>query len=900
MWEQTLSGLIKALRASKDNESSVIKQSLAEISQEVRSTELELKAGAVLKLCYLDMLGYPQLSAYSFNVIECMSSNKIQFKLIGYLAANQSFGPSTEVSMLTTNLLKKDLVSQPTRSVFNSSSNPPSILSTTLASLPHLLTSQNYVDLTPDILSILNHSKPAIRKRAIIVIHTLAKLDLQRALDEEQLSLGKRHSELDRRMAVWVDRLREKLLDEDLSVVNSAVNVVCELALTYPWPWLELAAELYDLLKLGSNNWMMIKIVKLFTALTPIEPRLTRKLLPALTELISTTNAMSLLYECIHTILAGGLLTNADAHELASTITDKLAGFLSDPDQNLRYIALVGLHKLLGSAPNALEGHLHTILCLVTDPDPSLSSRALALVEGIRYHPSTLQETIDFLLAHIYGRHPELSDSESEEPSAAIRSLVQATTGTRSPNLVSLSQLAAHRRQVAEIVISIGCRDTYAQITDFEAFLDTLLALAPFLDSPKLLSDTLIDLVSRVPGLRPYAVQTLSKVDHTSPALRAGIWICGEYSTGLEIGNFLEVSTLEPHLTSLALHNALKRLSRALKHILLNQDSSEHNTTEAIKLVEQLAKQTQTVIDASTGKEGMDVCVMVERARELGVLLSYILHNLQSSPPRLPSRPLPPPPQRTSFYEAPNPFASQAAQEREEEEEELPIWYTTLQSLFSAFELRPVAPLAQSMVVPPDELELESWRTYLIAPRRPEGEDDGRKGLRDEFGRLVEETEKPKKKKVKKKAGERRGATQQEVDEEEEIDLDAIPIVKLDLSDVGLDSEVEKQRQKKKGKKKKDEPGVLLRRKPDGGGTAPELSVDRVGEMPDLSYLGRRPSPAVPAVELDSTVLVKPDVPLQADQQETAGAGMKEVVKVVVKKKKRKVKVKRDEAGSGS
>lgn len=107
MWEQTLSGLIKALRAKKDQEKLVIQQALSEISKEVKTTDLDLKAGAILKLTYLDMLGYPQLSTYSFNVIECMSSPKFHIKQIGYLAACQSFGPKTEVSMLTTNLVKK-------------------------------------------------------------------------------------------------------------------------------------------------------------------------------------------------------------------------------------------------------------------------------------------------------------------------------------------------------------------------------------------------------------------------------------------------------------------------------------------------------------------------------------------------------------------------------------------------------------------------------------------------------------------------------------------------------------------------------------------------------------------------------------------------------------------------
>jgi AP-3 complex subunit delta len=52
------------------------------------------------------MLGY-DMSWASFHVVEVMSSPKYHLKAVGYLAATQSFGPDTDVLMLTTNLLKK-------------------------------------------------------------------------------------------------------------------------------------------------------------------------------------------------------------------------------------------------------------------------------------------------------------------------------------------------------------------------------------------------------------------------------------------------------------------------------------------------------------------------------------------------------------------------------------------------------------------------------------------------------------------------------------------------------------------------------------------------------------------------------------------------------------------------
>jgi AP-3 complex subunit delta-1 len=123
MWERTLQDLIRGLRANKKDESKFIAQAVDEIRREVKGKDMELKAGAVLKLTYvrdmprphtrsltahvqLEMLGH-DMSWASFHVVEVMSSPKYHLKTVGYLAATQSFGPDTDVLMLTTNLLKK-------------------------------------------------------------------------------------------------------------------------------------------------------------------------------------------------------------------------------------------------------------------------------------------------------------------------------------------------------------------------------------------------------------------------------------------------------------------------------------------------------------------------------------------------------------------------------------------------------------------------------------------------------------------------------------------------------------------------------------------------------------------------------------------------------------------------
>jgi len=53
MWERTLQDLVRGLRANKKDEARFIAKAVDEIRQEIKSDDMELKAGAVLKLTYV-------------------------------------------------------------------------------------------------------------------------------------------------------------------------------------------------------------------------------------------------------------------------------------------------------------------------------------------------------------------------------------------------------------------------------------------------------------------------------------------------------------------------------------------------------------------------------------------------------------------------------------------------------------------------------------------------------------------------------------------------------------------------------------------------------------------------------------------------------------------------------
>lgn len=120
----------------------------------------------------------------------------------------------------------------------------PADVAITLNGISHIVTPDLGQDLAPELLRMLNHSRPHIRKRAVLALYKA----MIRFPDVAPQSL---------------DRLKERLEDPDPGVVAATVNVLCEIARSNPQDLLSLAPVLFHLLTTSSNNWMLIKIIKL-------------------------------------------------------------------------------------------------------------------------------------------------------------------------------------------------------------------------------------------------------------------------------------------------------------------------------------------------------------------------------------------------------------------------------------------------------------------------------------------------------------------------------------------------------------------------------------------------------------------------------------------------------------
>jgi AP-3 complex subunit delta-1 len=475
---------------------------------------MAIKTVAVQKLVYLQMMGY-DISWAAFRVVEVMSQSKFGPKRAGYLAASQSFHEGTEVTMLVTNLLRKD---------FHSGNQYEAGVA--LATLSIIATPDLARDLAPDLLMLLTSSRPYVKKRATLCLYRVF-LRYPEALRPS------------------FPKLREKLVDDDPGVVSAACNVVCELARTAPANYLPLAPVFFRILTESSNNWLLIRIVKLLAQLAPVEKRLAKKLIDPLTTLINSTPAMSLMYECIQTSIAGC------SHNvpLMKLCISKLRLFIEDSDQNLKYLGLVALGGILKVHPKAVAEHRDVILACLDDDDATIRLRALSLLPGL-VTAKNLHSLVQRLMQH------------------ALR----AEGGDFLDELV-------------RTIIRLCSANGYELVPDFEWYFSVLVELTR-LDATTagdLIAGQMYDVACRVVDVRAVAANkaaTLLRLRRHSlslspaaggvcEALGAAAFIVGEYGTsaGSLISSPREVLaalldsanvSLPPHVSSLLLAAGLK------------------------------------------------------------------------------------------------------------------------------------------------------------------------------------------------------------------------------------------------------------------------------------------------------------------------------------------------------
>lgn len=452
---------------------------------------------------------------------------------------------------------------------------------------------------------------------------------------------------------------------------------------------------------------------------------------------------MSLLYECISGIIQGGILEavegTSEGEEVAKLCVGKLRGMMiieGDANCKLRYtemhssmshqsavkyVALLAFEKIVISHPYLVAQQQDVILECIDDPDISIRMRALDLVVGM-VNADNLTAIVGRLMRQL--RNAPIAtaahDPNNDRGRAAGITPYGDDDSDAEENLPRHEQKSDqppplpddYRTSVIRRILEMCSRDMYANITDFEWYIDVLTQLVRVSPATKAISVMeeeeesehfdeigagigleLQNVAVRVKSVRPEAIeaaQSLVLVDRRDQmfpssgnggqgVLEYAGWLVGEYARYL--------SRPEPVMTSLLHPTSLQLPSKTL----------------AIYL--------QAIPKVFSSMAGNDqISWTPERKTLMSLLMARIVHFLEplSTHPSLEVQE-----RAVEYLElmrlAAEAASGTAASADQSEFTDPPLLLTqAIPALFSGAELNPVAPGAQRKVPIPEDLDLDT------------------------------------------------------------------------------------------------------------------------------------------------------------------------------------------------
>ena len=504
----TVKQFIRNVRAAKTiaDERAVIQKESAAIRASFReeSHDATIRRNNVAKLLYLFTLG----ERTHFGQIECLkllASPRFADKRLGYLGTMLLLDENQEVLTLVTNSLKNDL---------NHSNQY--IVGLALVTLGNIASVEMSRDLFSEVETIISSSNPYIRRKAALCAMRICRKvpDLkEHFIEKAKVLLNDRNhgvllcgltlvtSMCEAEEAEDSEDYEQGVLEMFRPLVPSLVKVLKSLSTSGYAPEHDVTGI--------CDPFLQVKILRLLRDLGRGDVSTSEQINDILAQVATNTDSSknvgnSILYEAVLTIL--DIEADSGLRVLGVNILGK---FLSNKDNNIRYVALNTLIKVVAVEPNAVQRHRNTILDCLRDPDISIRRRALDLSFTL-INENNVRVLIRELLAFL-----EVADNEFK------------------PTMTTQIGIAA---------------DRFAPNKRWH--IDTMLRtlkLAGNYVKEQILS-SFVRLIAQTPDLQTYAVQKLYaalKDDITQEGLTlAGAWVIGEYGDALLQGGQYEEEEL--------------------------------------------------------------------------------------------------------------------------------------------------------------------------------------------------------------------------------------------------------------------------------------------------------------------------------------------------------------------
>lgn len=295
-----------------------------------------------------------------------------------------------------------------------------------------------------------------------------------------------------------------------------------------------------------TDPFVQVKILRLLRVLAVGDSETSEQINDILAQVATNTDSSknvgnSILYESVLTIL--DIEADSGLRVLGVNILGK---FLTNRDNNIRYVALNTLIKVVAIEPNAVQRHRNTILECLRDPDISIRRRALDLSFTL-INDSNVRVLIRELLAFL-----EVADNE-------FKPTMTSQIG------IAADKFAPNKRWHFDTMLRV-------------------LTLAGNHVKEQILS-SFIRMIATTPELQTYAVQKLYvnlKKDITQESLaQAGAWCIGEYADILLRGGQYEEEELVKEVKE---NEIVDLFSLILNSSFASQVSTEYIITALMKL----------------------------------------------------------------------------------------------------------------------------------------------------------------------------------------------------------------------------------------------------------------------------------------------------------------------------
>ena len=336
-----------------------------------------------------------------------------------------------------------------------------------------------------------------------------------------------------------------------------------------------------------TDPFLQVKILQLLRVLGRGDVRTSEQINDILAQVATNTDSSknvgnSILYESVLTIL--DIEADSGLRVLGVNILGK---FLTNKDNNIRYVALNTLIKVVAVEPNAVQRHRNTILECLRDPDISIRRRALDLSFTL-INEGNVRVLIRELLAFL-----EVADNE-------FKPIMTSQIG------VAADRFAPSKRWHVDTMLRV-------------------LKLAGNYVKEQILS-SFVRLIATTPDLQTYSVQKLYaglKDDITQEGLTlAATWVIGEYGDSLLRGGQYEGEELVKPVHE---SDIVDLLTTILNSSYATQIAIEYIVTAAMKLTTRLKDETQiNRIRRLLSQRTADLNIEIQqRAVEYGNLFSY-------------------------------------------------------------------------------------------------------------------------------------------------------------------------------------------------------------------------------------------------------------------------------------